>query len=257
MSRAYFFAALIYLFLACSLTGSLNSKQDAMKAPFKLKEPSPIGLQQDLPDDFPELIVNTLETPTKGIIFMECFQVSTPDANYIMLINEKGEVVWYNKPENQGVDFKMQGASTGIEIFFKELEGFTYNYLKVQRFDCAPLDPEFDGEAPVILQCKYFLEPQMITSINVEIRFDISKLPPFKDPSELAVFYRTTPNSGVFKKLETSLNESNQLVAITDSFGEFVIAFERQNPNIRKPVTIYPLYGKNLINNEAVKLSVF
>jgi len=164
------------------------------------------------------------------------------------------EVEKYEMYQGNTYDFDDEGGDTGIEIYFKELEGFIYNYLKVQRFDCAPLDPKFEGEAPVVLQCRYILEPQMIYSMNVEVRFDLTKFPPYSDENELIVYYRDTANSGVFKKLETFMNNSNQLVAITENFGEFIIAFERKNQILKKPITIYPVNGKKIINDESVKL---
>ncbi|GAB1372898.1 hypothetical protein MASR1M45_29620 [Candidatus Kapaibacterium sp.] len=72
------------------------------------EQPAIMSKLSELPDDFPAIKVDTVNNPADGSIVMECFQVQTPDANYIMILDKEGNPVYFKKPENQGVDFKVQ-----------------------------------------------------------------------------------------------------------------------------------------------------
>jgi hypothetical protein len=150
--------------------------------------------------------------------------------------------------------FSNETSDTGIELFFSELDGFIYNTVNIKKYDCAPLDPVFEGEAPVILQCRYEVTPIMINSLKSELRFKLNTLPPYTNPENLIVYYRPKFNSGIFKSLTTTYDVSeNTIVANADEFGEFIIGFVRKAIEIMPPTLQYPMNKKDLVNNMPVK----
>ncbi|MFA7626220.1 MAG: aryl-sulfate sulfotransferase, partial [Candidatus Kapaibacterium sp.] len=101
---------LIFAFMLIVVTNNLLSidSKSEIPIPFKEKVSFPSILSEELPEDFPEMRIETVDSPFPGYIFMECFNVNGSEPNYIMITDELGSVVYYSKKENQGADFKMQ-----------------------------------------------------------------------------------------------------------------------------------------------------
>jgi len=151
--------------------------------------------------------------------------------------------------------FNNEDIETGVTIYFEDLDAFIYNTVNVKRISCSPLYPYFEGEAPVLLNCRYWITPQLIYSFSGEVRFDLSYLPPHTNPENLVVYYRSKLDSGMFIPLETNFDISeNQLVAKTDEFGEFVIGYVRQSTEIDPPKPMFPLDNKVLLNDKPVRI---
>ncbi len=67
-----------------------------------------ILLRDELPSDFPKMVIDSVNKPAPGSIFMESITIGGTTANYIMILDSLGKVVYYKKPENPGLDFKIQ-----------------------------------------------------------------------------------------------------------------------------------------------------
>lgn len=144
---------------------------------------------------------------------------------------------------------------TGVEVYFKELDAFMYNMMNVKKYDCNALDPEFEGEAPIILPGRYVFDPKMLYTYKTEVRFDVSTLPLHVSPDNLIVYAREMAPIGVFTALNTSYNSANnQLVTECEKFGEFIIGFEREATQLLPPTLMYPRNNKSYINNDTVRI---
>ncbi|MBX3044679.1 MAG: aryl-sulfate sulfotransferase [Candidatus Kapabacteria bacterium] len=151
--------------------------------------------------------------------------------------------------------FDIGDNKTGIEIYFKELDAFLYNMMSVKKYNCAPLDPEFEGEAPVLLDGRYFLEPQLIYSFTSEVRFDLNSIAPHISADKLIVFSRDKEGEGIFIPHETRVDAANnKLIANTSKFGEYVIGFLRDAEFILEPRLMYPHNDKVFNNGDTVRI---
>jgi len=96
---------------------------------------------KDLPDDFPELSVTQYNNPNPGYIFLGNFSVQTGNAygNYIMIVDNSGNPVFYRKMSGPCFDFKVQ--STGMMTYFdlKALKfyGMNSSFSVVDSFACG------------------------------------------------------------------------------------------------------------------------
>ncbi len=167
---------------------------------------------------------------------------------------DKFEILSGNK-----YNFKDEDNDTGIEITFNDIQGFIYNNVNVKRYDCASLDPEFEGEAPVILQGRYEILQNMIDSFDAQIVFRANTFAPHKDPSKLIVYYRKEIGHGLFIPLETtylqntSSENKHSLSVNAKDFGEYIIGYPREESNINPPILQYPLNNYEIINASPIK----
>jgi hypothetical protein len=84
---------------------------------------------------------------------------------------------------------------SGVEMYINKIDASAQNSLNVKKYDCAPLYPQFTGEAPVVLNCRFMVKGQNINSLNSEIGFDVSYLPRHYMPDSLKVYFRPTEAS--------------------------------------------------------------
>lgn len=151
--------------------------------------------------------------------------------------------------------FNEEDQKTDLEIHFIELDAFMYNMINVKKYDCSPLNPQFDGEAPVLLNGRYFIESAMVYSHRSQISIDINSIAPHSSAENLIVFYRPKEGEGVFTLLQTNYDASEkQLVCETTEYGEFVIGFVRDAYEIMAPTLMTPPNNKIFVNDDTVKL---
>ncbi len=146
-------------------------------------------------------------------------------------------------------------VNTGVEVFYKTLKGGMYKYSRLKKFDCSSLNPDFTGEAPVILSGRYLLSQKYIDSFTGEIHFDLSSLPAIDDPETISVYCRPKADSGVFTKLKTWYDETEDMImAETSVFGEYVLGFDRTAAVLMAPRLMEPDSGRKLINYKPTTL---
>lgn len=156
----------------------------------------------------------------------------------------------YEILEGNTYTFKNTNISTGVQIYFKKIDGFMYNLLNVKKYNCSSHNPLFEGEAPVILPFRYVLNQNEIKSFSGEVKFEIASLPKLMNPEKMIVYNRPKEGEGVFVELPTSIDANNKyIVAQANDFGEFVIGLERNFQNIKAPTLIYPFDKKSFVNN--------
>lgn len=152
--------------------------------------------------------------------------------------------------------FKNQFTNTGVQIYFESFEGFIYNLLNVKKYNCSPLNPVFDGEAPVILPLRYTTTQYEIKSFKGEFRIELSSLPKLLVPNQMNIYFRPQEGNGTFIKLKSNIDANNKyLVAQADTFGEFIVGLERISSTIKPPTIIFPYHQQTLVNDSAVFLN--
>jgi len=63
---------------------------------------------QTLPDDFPPITVNTINNPAKGQLFIAPSDFTAKYGNYLIILDDSGNVYKYKKVSNKVGDFKIQ-----------------------------------------------------------------------------------------------------------------------------------------------------
>ncbi len=96
---------------------------------------------KDLPDDFPAISVTQSNNPSPGYIFLSNFsnQKNNPYRNYLMILDNSGEPVFYKKMQNNCFDFKMH--PTGLMTYFdsntQKFYGMNSSFIVVDSFTCG------------------------------------------------------------------------------------------------------------------------
>jgi hypothetical protein len=165
------------------------------------------------------------------------------------------DVVLAEAADGNTYDFKDISSDAGVQLYIENIDALMYNYMIVKKFECSPLNPEFEGEAPVLVPGRYTFNTMYINSFDGELRFDINQLPPRYKYENMKIYSRPKEAQGVFKELPTSLNiANNQLVAAVADTGEFVIGFTRTAGSINPPVLMKPANNAVLMNGAKVPL---
>lgn len=132
--------------------------------------------------------------------------------------------------------FQGDSIDMGVEIEITDLVSIGYNELIVKTWDYAPLFPQFDERAPMVLPKKVILDEYSINFIGGEISFD-TELFGIDNPEDITVYFRPTANEGVFSPLTTTYNPvKGEITASFDEFGEFIFAYPDLEHMIYAPV---------------------
>lgn len=140
--------------------------------------------------------------------------------------------------------FNANGQNTGLTIKFNKLDAFIYNSFQVQKYDCSPLNPSFDGRPPIVYPYRFLFSGYDFSSLNAELKISLNSFPLVINKEKAIVYFRPKEGEGTFLPLETSysINE-NALIAITDTTGEFIIAFDDIPIIPPAPITYSPENG--------------
>jgi hypothetical protein len=157
--------------------------------------------------------------------------------------------------EGNSYEFNNKNGDAGAEIMINSIEGFMYNYLTLEKYECGALNVAFEKEPPLVIPGRYKLTTKMVNTISGDLSFDISKLPPRYDYSTMKVYFRKVEGNGAFKEIATYYDGlNNKLVASISDTGEYVMGFERIADAIRQPALVMPFNNSRFLNNRPVKL---
>ncbi len=153
-------------------------------------------------------------------------------------------------------DFNTTGQRTGISLKFNSLNAFIYNSMIINKYNCSPLNPEFEGRAPVVSPYRFVMLPSDINTMQAEIHLSLDDYPEVFEPGKSQIYFRPAEGSGVFKPLETTFDaENNELVAVTDTTGEFIVGYPDVAVIPADPFLLSPANGEKPDINSPVKFS--
>jgi hypothetical protein len=121
-------------------------------------------------------------------------------------------------------------GDTGVRIRASGVGGS--GQLSVRRFETPPEEPEGITEENVS-SYRVVIENRGALTVGdgTEVRFDADNFPGINDPGAVTVYSRPGPGNGTFQPLKTSYDAgTNEIVATTSSFSEFVFASDATNP---------------------------
>lgn len=152
---------------------------------------------------------------------------------------EKSELLELNT-----YNFNSNGQNTGLIIKFNKLNAFVYNRIKVQKFDCSPLNPSFDGRPPIVYPYRFLFSGYDFSSLSAELNISLNNFPLVVNINKAVVYFRPKEGEGTFIPLETIYNSNdNSLTAIADTTGEFIIGFKDIPLIPPAPITYTPENG--------------
>jgi hypothetical protein len=154
-------------------------------------------------------------------------------------------------------NFKDAKSNTGISIeFSKIVTPISYNSFTITKYDCSPLNPEFEGNAPMILINKVIFEKTVMTEFTGLVSLDLKNYANNINLTEPKVFFRSTVDSGLFNELPTTYDNTSKKILFTIyGVGEICIGgyFDNVKPQI--PILISPIQEAVLNKNSNIKFS--
>lgn len=149
--------------------------------------------------------------------------------------------------------FNTAGDSTGIEMTFKQITGYTYASAGVARYSYAPVSPAFTVTPPVMAPLYVNIQGFDITSYSAQMAVNLHFYPGIFLPQQTVVYVRPLPTDP-FSPLPTSYDSSkNELVFTTTDFGDFAFGVP-QSVAAYSPVPISPKNNDIVNGGAAVKL---
>ncbi|OGU15390.1 MAG: hypothetical protein A2X61_16000 [Ignavibacteria bacterium GWB2_35_12] len=156
----------------------------------------------------------------------------------------------------EGNTYPMSEDIIGIIIKFKKLVGFLYNGLRAERYECGPVNPEFNGKAPLVLPYRIKMTSTMIDSVECEIRFNISDYPDLYRLQDIVIYNKASDTSKFYTEHSTLYEPAtNELVINTDNFGEFIFCLPEFSQSPPAPWLISPVDKFKVNQNVPVNLT--
>jgi hypothetical protein len=145
---------------------------------------------------------------------------------------------------------------TGVTIAeVTSIDGALYNSVTVSRQPFAPVLPRFMGKAPRVIPVRVQMTPNLINAMTALVSFDVNSFG-LKDPTNTTVYYRSTPDDGIFVPLPTEYNWlTHRLQVSMDGFGEFIFGFPDLPEVPFAPLLITP--KQNAAINQNLPVSFF
>jgi hypothetical protein len=156
----------------------------------------------------------------------------------------------------QGNDYVFNNSSdsTFAALRLEEFDGSLYNYVNVKSVQHAPVNPEFEGQAPIVL-AKRVVVSSDLAGIKGELSFDALKFSGQYKPAEIIVYQRNTEGKGLFLPLNTSYNPvTKKLIVQIANFGEFIFCVSSAETAANKPLQLLPADSSSVNQTLPVKL---
>lgn len=143
--------------------------------------------------------------------------------------------------------FSENNQNTGLKLKINTLDAFMYNIVNVKKMECAPQNPEFDGEAPEILPLRWVIEGNQVAKVNADITIDGNTIKKILSPTKFNIYFRETEGKGKFTKLATTYDQfKNSYTANANGLGEFILGLERSVTKILPPHPLMPTNSKKI-----------
>jgi len=175
---------------------------------------------------------------------------------YPWLMNtDAAQVTVYELWQGNDYVFNNSSDSTFTSLKLNSFTGSLYNYVTVKYSQLAPVNPQFTGQAPIILK-KRITATSDLLNIDGVISFDADKLVGQYDPNKIIVYQRETEGNGLFLPLNTSYNSATKkLTSVISNFGEFIFGIGPDNVAAKEPLQLLPADSASVNQTLPVKLS--
>jgi hypothetical protein len=153
-------------------------------------------------------------------------------------------------------NFNKGNQITCTKMLIKELVEIFYPMIFVNKYNFAPVNPEFeDTIPPIVFPTRLVVTLRGLISVDVEARFNTSCLGITEQPQNWKVYSRKTPGSGVFQQVNTVYDEkTGELVINTSDFGEFIFGLPQQPVKPKQTLLIAPQNQANVNQSKPVEL---
>jgi len=159
-------------------------------------------------------------------------------------------VIQYEVLQGNTYSFNDLNDSTGITIKFSQLDAPPYSNAIVTKYDYAPLNPDFNTNAPILFNYYFQLINEGINTFTGEVHVNLNNYPLISEPQKVVVYDRAE-NSNIFIPLATSYNSiTNELVFNTSDFGDFAFGIPLTIDSVYAPIPFYP-QNNEYLNGEA------
>lgn len=143
--------------------------------------------------------------------------------------------------EKNTYDFNSKDERTGIKIKCDLLDAFIYNRFSITKYDCSPLNPEFEGRSPIVYPYRFLINTEEITSMEVKAYISLEDYPYIHYPEMTFIYFREKEGEGTFEPLITEYDpENNELITTINSDGEFVLAMPDEPDVPMSPIIHFP-----------------
>ncbi|MCX6146448.1 MAG: aryl-sulfate sulfotransferase [Candidatus Kapabacteria bacterium] len=120
-------------------------------------------------------------------------------------------------------DFNEQIKKTGLKLKVNALDGFIYNKLTFNRFECCTLIPNFEGNAPKIYNYRLQSIQATINSFDADARLNLQLYPEVFNKASAKIYFKSNIDK-YFKELPTTYDVSNnELLFVIKGFGDYLI----------------------------------
>ena len=164
-------------------------------------------------------------------------------------------VIQYEVLEGNTYSFNSSTDSTGVTIKFTHLNAPPYSNAIVEKYNYAPVDPQFTKTAPILAAYYFKIINQGITSYTGEVHVNLNNYPSVKNPQNVVVYGREE-NSKVFTSVATSYDSSkNELVFNTSYFGDFAFGIPQTIDSAYSPILFSPKNNQFVNGEEPIQIS--
>jgi hypothetical protein len=157
--------------------------------------------------------------------------------------------------EGNTYNFNNHQNNTGIEVEFKKLvTPIPYNSLTVIKYNCSPMNPEFEGTPPMLLINRIEFTKAIMSEYNGEVTLDLTNYANNIKLNAPKAFHRSTVGEGIFSELPTTFDAISNTIKFTIyDDGEICIGdyFDIAVPQMTRLVT--PRNNSILNSNKDVK----
>lgn len=144
-------------------------------------------------------------------------------------------------------NFIDKDKNTGISLKINTLDAFIYNTFNVKKMECAPQNPDFEGDVPEVLPVRWVVSGNQVNSVNADFSINGNTIMKIMTPEKYSIYYRPTEGSGKFIKLQTTYDKlKNTYTANIQGFGEFLLCLERQVEKLLPPHPLTPTKDRKI-----------
>jgi hypothetical protein len=149
--------------------------------------------------------------------------------------------------------FNNSSDTTGVTIYYPQIEGDFYPFATITRLPYGPVQPQFVQNVPLVYPVSFRYEGAAIGAHTSELHIDLKYYPEIKNPAKTVMQWREFPDQGLFIPLTTTYDSlANELIATTTRFGEAVFAETDFQYTANTPLPYEPLNKKFVLSDDSL-----